>query len=244
MAASDALALACVRITFVTSVTLHSGHRFSVGPNSHLVQLPDSSRKHAISPRCVEEIGTSTSETEKAMHVAKTVVSRTRMQHIIMMNAQIKMSLFRFCRVDMTGLALMHQPIIAAMKKRAAVTRKRGPIQVASLWVRVFKTEELEKENISPNVTQLIIGRLIHAGTLDSRDFWTSGFDMMCSRAFTVSTSYRVEKSMRWHHTNENKSQATNLPNKSRPIRSKRSSSRRLGPTFPSPSNHPKRNHR
>lgn len=81
------------------------------------------------------------------------------------------MSLFRFCRVDMTGLELMYQPSKAAVKKRAAVTRKSGPIHVASLCVRVFKTEELEKEKIRPKATQLTIGRLIHAGTLDSRDF-------------------------------------------------------------------------
>mmetsp|Transcript_25072 Transcript_25072/g.47603 ORF Transcript_25072/g.47603 Transcript_25072/m.47603 type:complete len:136 (-) Transcript_25072:1799-2206(-) len=127
------------------------------------------------------------------MHVANMVVSRMRMHNITIMNAQIDMSLFLFCRVDMTGLALIHQPIMAAMKKRVAATRKSGPIQVASLCVRVFKTEELEKEKISPNVTQLTIGRLIHAGTLDSRDFCTSGFDMMRSSAFTVSTSKQIK---------------------------------------------------
>jgi len=105
------------------------------------------------------------------MHVAKMVVSRTRMHNIIMINAHIDMSLFLFCLVDMTGVALMHQPIMAAKKKSTAATRKSGPIQVASLCVLVFKTEELEKEKIIPNATQLTIGRLIHAGTLDSRDF-------------------------------------------------------------------------
>ena len=153
------------------------------------VQLPDSSRKQATSPRWESEIGTSTRDTEKAIQVAKIVVSRTRMQIIMTMKPQIEMSLFRLCLVDRTGFALMYHPIIAARKNSTAVTRNSGPIHVASLSVRVFKTEEFENAKISPNATQLTMGRLIQAGTLDSRDFCTRGFDMMCSSTFTVSTN-------------------------------------------------------
>ena len=103
--------------------------------------------------------------------MAKIVVKRTRIQTIIMIKAHIEISLFRLCRVDMTDLALMYHPIIAAKKKRRAVTRKSGPIHVASLCVLVFNTDELEKAKISPNATQLTMGRLIQAGTFDSRDF-------------------------------------------------------------------------
>lgn len=189
MAASDALALACVWITFVTSAVLHSGHRSLRYSSSQRVQLPDSSRKHAMSPRWESEIGTSTSDTEKAIQVAKIVVKRMRMAIIIMMKAQIDISLLRLCLVDMTGFALIYQPIMAEIKKIAAVIRKRGPIQVTSFWARVFKTEEFEKEKMRPKATQLAIGKLIHAGTFDSRDFWTRGREMMCSRTLTVRKS-------------------------------------------------------
>ena len=86
-----------------------------------------------MSPRCFHEMGTSTSDTEKAIHVAKIVVKRTRIQTIMIMKAHMEISLFRLCLVDMTGLALISQPTLAAMKKRPAVMRKSGPIQVASL---------------------------------------------------------------------------------------------------------------
>lgn len=103
--------------------------------------------------------------------MAKIVVRRTKMHTIIMMKTHIAMSLFRLCRVFMTDFALMYHPFIAAMKNNAAVTRNSGPMNVASLSVRVFNTEVFENAKSSPNATQLTIGRLIQAGTLDSLDF-------------------------------------------------------------------------
>ena len=172
---------------FVTSSVVHSGHRFV--SSSQRVQLPEFSKKHAISPRWDDEIGTSTSDTEKAMQVEKIVMSKAMMMDIDIMKAHIEMSLFRLCRVDMTGLALMNQPIMAARKKRAPVTRKRGLIQVASLCVLEFKTDDSENAKTEPKTIQLTIGRLIQAGTFDSRDFCTNGFDIMCSRVLTASTT-------------------------------------------------------
>jgi hypothetical protein len=67
-------------------------------------------------PRCDSEIGTSTKDTEKAMHVEKIVVSKTMIQTIKIMKAHIEISLFFLCRVDITGWELMHQPIMAARK--------------------------------------------------------------------------------------------------------------------------------
>jgi hypothetical protein len=89
----------------------------------------------------------------------------------------------------MTGLVLINQPRMAATKKSPAATRNKGPIQEASLSARVLRTDELEKENTKPKPTQLIIGKLIQAGTFDSRDFCTKGFEIMCSRMLTVKRS-------------------------------------------------------
>ena len=187
MAAIAALLFACVCKTRVTSTSPHSGQRPTAA--SQLVQPPARSIKQAISARVFSSIGTFTSDTEKAMLAEKMVMSKTKIQAIAKMNTLIAISFCRFLCTLRIENDFMDHPNMALKKNRPEVSKYTGPIQAASESDSVFKADEPEKEKMPPRTAQPIIGRLIQAGTLDSRLFCTSGLDMMLSSVLTTSSS-------------------------------------------------------
>lgn len=130
---------------------------------------------------------------EKAKLLANKAINATKMIVIKLINVQMEISLLRLCRVFKTELLERYHPSMDAKKNNPAVTKYSGPMKLMAVSDFVFKTDVWANVKMNPKVIHPKIGRLIQAGTLDSRDFWTSGLEMMPSSVFTTRKSCKLK---------------------------------------------------
>ena len=151
---------------------------------------------HAKLLRRVSDKPMSTIDEEKAKLLANKAINATRMIVIKMINVQIEINLLRLCRVFNTELLDRYHPSMDAKKNKPAVTKYKGPMKLMAVSDLVFKTDVWAKVKMNPKVMHPKMGKLIQAGTFDSRDFWTRGLEMMPSNVFTTKKSCPTGKMM------------------------------------------------
>ena len=67
------------------------------------------------------------------------------------------------------------------------------PIQLMSDDELAERTEDCDHRKTLPTRALTLVGRVIHAGTFDSRDFCTMGFEIILSRELTISNSRPIK---------------------------------------------------